>query len=308
MSVSLWVHSTSTCNPPPCSACNRVYSGQCEQHVGRDGLDRSQPPTDRHQASPRLRGGRTLGRSETEGERSDWGEDEKRRRQDAGSRAAGEAFTIRARRGLGSLLHHRGRGGRTGGGLSQRWKRRAEKIKRMHEYGECISETIRLCPPALLLFRLTSQLCNWDWPYWLWIVHPNLTRANNCKQQIPKFFLSVDLLSFVYCGHFSLKPKDVCREEGRAHRRPRLHVLSKTIRRRQARIWALSEVVQGPPEQLGNITAAASNVSHVQRRSAKEMSRNKDSSLCTSWTVLNLQKSKCGNIFKGGKASSTGCW
>lgn len=198
--------------------------------------------------------------------------------------------------------------GQTDGGLSQRWKRRAEKIKRMHEYGECISETIRLCPPALLLFRLTSQLCNWDSPSWLWIVHPNLTRANNCKQQIPKFFLSVNLLSFVYCGHFSLKPKDVCREEGRAHRRPRLHVLSKTIRRRQAHVWALSEVVQGPPEQLGNITAAASNVSHVQRRSAKEMSRNKDSSLCTSWTVLNLQKSKCGNIFKGGKASSTGSW
>lgn len=115
-------------------------------------------------------------------------------------------------------------------------KRRAEKIERMQEYGECISETIRLCPPALLLFRLTSQLCNWDSPYLLWIVHPNLTRANNCKQQIPKFFLSVNLLSFVYCGHFSLKPKDVCREEGRAHRRPRLHVLSKTIRRRQAQI------------------------------------------------------------------------
>lgn len=57
----------------------------------------------------------------------------------------------------------------------------------------------------------------------------------------------------------------------------------------------LSEGEQGPPEQLENITTAASKVSHEQQRSVTEMKKNKDKSLHRFWTVSHLQNAECGN-------------
>lgn len=119
----LCVHSASTCHPTPCGACNRVCSGQCEQHVWFYGLDRSQPLTSPHQAHC---GSEARGPSDGQSQRgSEVIEGERRQRRGEGrgkrrgtrERLSQSEHAMASVCGSASLMCH----GWTDADLSERW-------------------------------------------------------------------------------------------------------------------------------------------------------------------------------------------